>query len=156
MTKKFNQYLGKAGHLAVMSEFLMLGWNVAIPEVDIGDDIFVVQDDNGTLRRVQVKTSTATEHQSGFTGQFNVSVKNLRNITNILVHYVFTIRRNDLWTKPLIIRQDYLPDHFENNKVRTPCLVPENKRLSGSVRKMKVRYVCECNFNYHYFQPVLR
>jgi hypothetical protein len=33
MTKKFNQYLGKAGHLAVMSEFLMLGWNVAIPEV---------------------------------------------------------------------------------------------------------------------------
>ena len=58
MTKKFNQYLGKAGHLYIMSEFLMLGWNVAIPEVDIGDDIFVVQDDNGTLRRVQVKTST--------------------------------------------------------------------------------------------------
>ena len=55
MSKKFNQYLGKAGHLTVMSEFLMLGWNVAIPEVDIGDDIFVVQDDNGTLRRVQVQ-----------------------------------------------------------------------------------------------------
>ena len=51
MSKKFNQYLGKAGHLTVMSEFLMLGWNVAIPEVDIGDDIFVVQDENGTLRR---------------------------------------------------------------------------------------------------------
>ena len=49
MTKKFNQYLGKAGHLFIMSEFLMLGWNVAIPEVDIGDDIFVVQDDSGTL-----------------------------------------------------------------------------------------------------------
>jgi len=58
VTKKFNQYLGKAGHLYIMSEILMLGWNVAIPEVDIGDDIFVVQDDNGTLRRVQVKTST--------------------------------------------------------------------------------------------------
>jgi len=35
MTKKFNQYLGKAGHLVVMSEFLIIGWNVAIPEVDI-------------------------------------------------------------------------------------------------------------------------
>ena len=35
MTKKFNQYLGKAGHLTIMSEFLMLGRNVAIPEVDI-------------------------------------------------------------------------------------------------------------------------
>ncbi|MFN9688681.1 MAG: hypothetical protein ACK57X_07415 [Bacteroidota bacterium] len=44
-----------------MSEFLTRGWNVAIPEVDVGDDIFVVQDDNGTLRRVQVKTSTSTE-----------------------------------------------------------------------------------------------
>lgn len=117
MTKKFNQYLGKAGHLAVMSEFLMLGWNVAIPEVDIGDDIFVVQDDNGTLRRVQVKTSTATVHNNSFSGQFNVSQKNLRNISNILVHYIFVVRINNQWSKSLIVRQDYLLDHFENNKV---------------------------------------
>ena len=38
--EKYHLYLGKAGHLTVMSEFLMRGWNVAIPEVDIGDDIF--------------------------------------------------------------------------------------------------------------------
>lgn len=117
MTKKFNQYLGKAGHLNVMSEFLMLGWNVAIPEVDIGDDIFVVQDDNGTLRRVQVKTSTSTDRKDSFSGQFNVTVKNLRNISTILVHYIFLVRQNDEWTKPIIIWQDYLLDHFENNKV---------------------------------------
>ena len=117
MTKKFNQYLGKAGHLNVMSEFLILGWNVAIPEVDIGDDIFVVQDDNGTLRRVQVKTSTSTGRKDGFSGQFSVSVKNLRNVSNILVHYIFLVRHNDEWTKPIIIRQDYLLDHFENNAV---------------------------------------
>jgi len=117
VTKKFNQYLGKAGHLNVMSEFLMLGWNVAIPEVDIGDDIFVVQDDNGTLRRVQVKTSTSTARKESFSGQFSVSVKNLRNISNILVHYIFLVRYNDEWSKPVIIRQDYLLDHFENNKV---------------------------------------
>ncbi len=95
----------------------MLGWNVAIPEVDIGDDIFVVQDDNGTLRRVQVKTSTSTVRQGSFSGQFSVSVKNLRNISNILVHYIFLVRHNDEWSKPVIVRQDYLPDHFENNKV---------------------------------------
>lgn len=117
MTKKFNQYLGKAGHLAVMSEFLMLGWNVAIPEVDIGDDIFVVQDNNGTLRRVQVKTSTSTKRQLSFSGQFNVSVKSLRNFMNILVHYVFIVRHNDEWSKPVVIRQDYLLDHFENNNI---------------------------------------
>lgn len=117
MTKKFNQYLGKAGHLNVMSEFLMLGWNVAIPEVDIGDDIFVVQDDNGTLRRVQVKTSISTARKNSFSGQFSVSVKNLRKISNILVHYVFLVRHNDEWSKPVIIRQDYLLDYFENNQV---------------------------------------
>lgn len=117
MSKKFNQYLGKAGHLTVMSEFLMLGWNVAIPEVDIGDDIFVVQDDNGTLRRVQVKTSTSTARKDSFSGQFNLSIKNLKNLTNILVHYIFNVRHKDEWTKPVIIRQDFLLDHFENNNV---------------------------------------
>lgn len=66
MKYNYHLYLGKAGHLNVMSEFLTRGWNVAIPEVDIGDDIFVVQDDNGTLRRVQVKTSTATFRQNSF------------------------------------------------------------------------------------------
>lgn len=100
-----------------MSEFLMPGWNVAIPEVDIGDDIFVVQDDNGTLRRVQVKTSASTSRKSSYSGQFSVSVKNLRNITNILVHYIFIVRHKDEWSKPVVIRQDYLLDHFESNNV---------------------------------------
>ena len=87
------------------------------PRIDIGDDIFVVQDDNGTLRRVQVKTSTSTDRKESFSGQFSVSVKNLRNISNILVHYIFLVRHNNEWSKPVIIRQDYLLDHFENNKV---------------------------------------
>ena len=100
-----------------MSEFLTRGWNVAIPEVDIGDDIFVVQDDNGTLRRVQVKTSTSTERQNSFSGQFNVPLTQLRNMANIPVHYVFVVRHNDQWTKPVIIRQDYLLDHFQYDKI---------------------------------------
>ena len=100
-----------------MSGFLMLGWNVAIPEVDIGDDIFVVQDDNGTLRWAQVKTSTSTVRKESFSGQFGVSVKNLLNISNILVHFIFLVRHNDEWSKPVIIWQDYLLDHFENNAV---------------------------------------
>lgn len=71
-----------------MSEFLMPGWNVSIPEVDIGNDIFVVQDDNGTLRRVQVKTSVSTSRKSTYSAQFSISVKNLRNRTYIPVHYI--------------------------------------------------------------------
>ncbi len=117
MKKNYPLYLGKAGHLTVMSEFLTRGWNVAIPEVDIGDDIFVVQDDNGTLRRVQVKTSASTIRQSSFSGQFNVPLPQLKNITNIPVHYVFIVRHNSGWTKPVIIRQDYLLDHWQTDKI---------------------------------------
>lgn len=95
----------------------MLGWNVAIPEVDIGDDIFVVQDDNGTLRRVQVKTSTSTIRKGGFSGQFSISIRNIRNLSNILVHYIFLVRHNDEWSKPVVIRQDRLLDYFENKQV---------------------------------------
>jgi hypothetical protein len=117
LKKNYHLYLGKAGHLTVMSEFLTRGWNVAIPEVDIGDDIFVVQDDTGTLRRVQVKTSNSTLRQNSFSGQFNVPLTQLRNIANIPVHYVFIVRHNDQWTRPVIIRQDYLLDYLLNSKI---------------------------------------
>lgn len=30
------------------------------------------------------------------------------------MHYVFIARHNDNWSKPIIIRQDYLLEHFEN------------------------------------------
>ena len=36
-------YSGRAGQMAVMAEFLIRGYNVAIPEVDVGDDIFLGQ-----------------------------------------------------------------------------------------------------------------
>ena len=53
-------HLGRAGEFAAMSEILARGWNVAIPEVDMGSDVFVAQDDGTRLTRVQVKTSQAT------------------------------------------------------------------------------------------------
>ncbi|MBI2257399.1 MAG: hypothetical protein HYU67_00695 [Flavobacteriia bacterium] len=117
MKKNYHLYLGKAGHLNVMSEFLIRGWNVAIPEVDIGDDIFVVQDENGTLRRVQVKSSSSTFRKNNFSGQFKIPINQLKIVTNILVHYVFVVRHKEQWTKPIVIRQDYLLDHFENDNL---------------------------------------
>lgn len=109
MTKKFNQFLGKAGHLHMMAEFLMKGWNVAIPEVDIGDDIFVVKDDEGTLRKVQVKTARGKTTQTGYMAQFSASETNLAKIDQVIGHYVFIIRlEDDTWSKPVIIKQDVL------------------------------------------------
>jgi hypothetical protein len=42
-------HIGKAGHLAAMAEFLLRGYDVAQPEVDVGDDIFVVHDLSGDM-----------------------------------------------------------------------------------------------------------
>ena len=115
MTKKFNAYIGKAGHLAVMAEFLVRGWNVAIPEVDIGDDIFVVEDTNGIMKRVQVKTASVVTRKSTFSAQFQVPLKQLLNISKSPILYIFITRNNDFWTKPIIVQQGQLLDHFKKN-----------------------------------------
>ena len=52
------QYIGKAGQFAVMSELARRGYNVSIPEIDIGDDVLALNDVSGKLSRVQVKTAT--------------------------------------------------------------------------------------------------
>ena len=117
MTKKYNLYLGKAGHLAIMSEFLVRGWNVAIPEVDIGDDIFVVEDENGTMKRVQVKTSSITIRKKAFSAQYQIPVKQLKEISQTPIYYIFIARKDEHWIKPLIIQQEKLYDHFQKNNV---------------------------------------
>lgn len=50
-------YIGKAGHLAVMGELTLRGYNAAMPEIDKGDVVFIVRDDTGAMWRLQVKTS---------------------------------------------------------------------------------------------------
>ena len=56
-------HVGKSGQLAVMSELLLRGYNVAMPEVDVGDDVFVVRDEEESVTRVQVKSANATGQQ---------------------------------------------------------------------------------------------
>ena len=82
MSRTFNLYLGKGGQLAAMSFFLMRGWNVATPEVDIGDDIFVVDDKKGFFSRIQVKTSKAVERENGYSVQFNLPLDQVATSTD--------------------------------------------------------------------------
>ncbi len=79
MARAKDSYTGRSGQLAVMAEFLVRETNVAIPEVDVGDDIVVVRDDNDQITRVQVKTANAKEsNQEGkFNAQFSVPIDQL-------------------------------------------------------------------------------
>jgi len=54
---------GMSGHFACMSYFLRRGYNVAVPVVDLGDDIIVIHDDRHELRRVQVKSGNPLKRQ---------------------------------------------------------------------------------------------
>jgi hypothetical protein len=107
----YHLYFGKAGHLFVMSEFLLRGWNVAIPEVDEGDDIFVVKHELGRLIRIQVKTSRAKLQKDGFSATFSLSTKQLEDVSKNDIFYVFLVRGEDAWERPIIISREAL---FEN------------------------------------------
>lgn len=100
-----SQYRGKTGHLFAANQFLMHGWNAAIPEVDVGDDIYVVKDVKGYFRRVQVKTSTAVERGYGCSVQFKLPRVQLRKTHNPELVYFLVVRRNLDWYDYLIIKR---------------------------------------------------
>jgi len=115
-------YIGKSGQLAVMAEFLLRGYNVAIPEIDVGDDIFVVRDDSGELSRIQVK-STVARRRGGdspvFSAQFNVGVAQLAEERRPELHFVFAARCDGHWSEFLVIPRDRLQEHYAAGEVGT-------------------------------------
>lgn len=112
-------YLGKAGQYLAMSEFLIRGWNVAMPEVDIGDDIFVVKDATGEFARVQVKTSTIKDNRASYGVQFRLPYPQLeRSFTPDLI-YFFVMHHNSGWNNYIIIRRDELLTRVQIDDVGT-------------------------------------
>lgn len=85
-----------------MAEFLWRGWNVALPEVDVGDDVLVVEDATGVFSRIQVKTATAKAHPGGYSAQFSVPLRQLDapRIPDLI--YVFAVRGRSGW-EPFVI-----------------------------------------------------
>lgn len=118
-----------------MAEFLIRETNVAIPEVDIGDDIVVVRDDNDQITRVQVKTTNATEiGPDTFKAQFSIPIQQLESGPPQLV-YAFVVRRNLRWEEFVIIRRSVL----EQLRIEYGALNETNKKqtLSLTFRKLK-------------------
>lgn len=120
MSKKNNLYLGKAGQLATMSYFLMRGWNVATPEVDVGDDLFVIEDKKGIFYRIQVKTSQAIERKNdSYSVTFNLPLAQLETGIVPEIYYVFVICRKNEWAEKLIISREALLKYRQSNNIGT-------------------------------------
>jgi len=116
MSKKQNLYTGRSGQMAVMAEFLRRGYNVAIPEIDIGEDIFVVRDADGELSRIQVKAAIG-KGRNGAAGKFSAPLAQLRRPHQPELYYVFTLHRDGLWREFVIIPRDNLRSLCEDGNI---------------------------------------
>lgn len=105
ITKPFLSHLGKAGHLETMGEFLYLGYNVSIPYVDTGDDIFVF-DNQRRFYRIQVKTAAPENPGAKRVGQFLIPKTQLHSIEPVELYYVFAMRNAHYFDFVVISRPD--------------------------------------------------
>lgn len=95
-----------------MAEFLRRGYNTAIPEIDTGDDIFVIADATGKLSRIQVKSALGKGTKS-IRGVFGVSRKQLEVVRQPELWYVFAVYHNGFWREFVVIRRDRLQELHE-------------------------------------------
>jgi hypothetical protein len=102
MEMEKRSHLGMAGHYAAMSEFLYRGYNVAVPAVDIGDDVYIVEDSDGTMWRLQVKTSDQPEAKIA---TYQLSRSQLREPKENELFFMFMIRWDSRWRFVLIRRK---------------------------------------------------
>jgi hypothetical protein len=104
-------FVGRAGQLAVMAEFLLRGYNVAIPEVDVGDDVLVVSDPVEQLWRVQVKTALAVGRSYGYSGRYQVPLVQLQTPGPVPLYYAFVLRREAVWDFVILPREFLQEEH---------------------------------------------
>ena len=104
-------FTGRSGEHAVISHLLMRRWQVAAPEVDIGDDLLVAQDLAQVLR-VQVKTSRAAEQTTSYVGQFRLPVAQVTTPHTPELFFVFALFRDEDWSDFIVIsRRDLHEEH---------------------------------------------
>jgi hypothetical protein len=111
-------YVGKAGQLAVMAELAHRGYNVSMPEIDIGDDIFVVNDGTGQMSRIQVKTSVARQRQTSYSAQFRIRETALTVALQPDPYFVFVVRNGGGW-KFITIERATLNHYVQNLNMGT-------------------------------------
>lgn len=98
--------------MAVLAVLLNRGYNVAVPEVDRGDDLFVVHDETGQLYRIQVKTATG-KGKRRVSGAFNIAVSQLRTPRMPDLHYVLVLFHPDGRRDFLVISRKELLELWE-------------------------------------------
>jgi hypothetical protein len=123
--------------MAVLSEFLYRLINVAVPEVDVGDDVFIVREKDEAVTRVQVKQSKAEEQQNGsYVAQFTLPWEQFNREDTPALVYVLPVRYMDHWTDFIVIRRSVLRKLQADHAVGTV-----EKNQAGDPTSLKLRLV---------------
>jgi hypothetical protein len=104
-------HTGSAGQLALMAEFAYRGYNVSIPEIDLGDDAWVMNHQNGHAWRFQVKTSRPKAQKKSARFQFNIRASQINTPLQPDVVFAFVMRVQNSWEYLIMHRtvlQNYL------------------------------------------------
>lgn len=97
-----------------MSESATRGYNVAIPAIDKGDDVFVVNHATGIMWRIQVKTSLGSPRGASFYFGFRVRETAIHPPTALASHFVFVMRVAGRWrfvVMPTAVLHNYTTMH---------------------------------------------
>jgi hypothetical protein len=158
-----DSFTGRAAQLAVMAELLRLRCNAAIPEVDLGTDVFAFKDDREEVVRLQVKGCTAPHvyaDGSGYSAKFALPMKQFRRPDDRPpLYYVLAVLRDERWVDFLIVSRSRLQSYFGGEK-KFGSLNKTNGELVITV-EFRERVECsgqgltDCRNAWHSLPPLL-
>jgi hypothetical protein len=98
--------------MAALAEILMRQVNVAVPEVDEGEDVFAFHSGEPEVTRLQVKTANAEalKEEGRYAARVSVPLAQLRTKERVRLYYLFAVRLADRWTDFVIISHLDLDD----------------------------------------------
>ncbi len=135
-------FRGRGGQLAVMAEVLYRLCNAAIPEVDVGTDVFAFLDHRVDVARIQVKTARGAryENEEGYSARFDVPMRQLERTDGLPLYYALAVRLEGRWADFLVIGREQLdnlwngPQRFGTENHRTGDLALTVQFRPGNVR----------------------
>jgi hypothetical protein len=115
-----DSFTGRAAQLAVMAELLRFRCNTAIPEVDLGTDVFAFKDDRAEVVRIQVKACTAPylyADGSGYSAKFALPMKQFSRLNNRPpLYYALAVLCDDRWVDFLVVSRARLQSYYYGEK----------------------------------------
>jgi len=103
-------FTGGSGQMAVMAELLHRKCNAAIPQIDVGLDVFAFRDDREEIARIQVKTANAKFYKSGpgYHAKFGIPMTQLKTSNSPPLYYALAVRLERGWGHFIIISRNRL------------------------------------------------